>query len=91
MGVDSIIQTKLRQLRNFLMFTKSYFRRHNPIKIMKENIEKTIKDILTTNKKMKMIKYRLNLQKYRMNKMEQIIAQSSDHVFLKGRKINKTS
>ena len=47
-----------------------------------------IKDYLTMNKKLKMAKYRLNYQMYKLNQMEQLIAENNDHVFLRGNKIN---
>ncbi|MEI3254316.1 MAG: hypothetical protein V8R83_03255 [Candidatus Gastranaerophilaceae bacterium] len=47
-----------------------------------------VKDYLTMNRKLKMAKYRVNYQMYKLNQMEQLIAENNEHVFLRGNKLN---
>lgn len=49
-----------------------------------------LKDFLTMNKKLKMAKYRVNYQMYKLNQMETLIAENNEHVFLRGKKLNQT-
>ena len=49
-----------------------------------------LKDFLTMKKKLKIAKYKVNYQMYKLNQMEQLIAENNEHVFLKGQKLNQT-
>ena len=49
-----------------------------------------LKDFLTMNKKLKIAKFKVNYQMYKLNQMEQLIAENNEHVFLKGQKLNQT-
>ena len=88
--LQDALMTNAQKLLNFLQFAKSYFRRKNPVKAVCNEIVSSIKDFLSVNKKIKMARYRLNYQKYRLQQMEQIIAQNNEHVFLRGRTLNET-
>ncbi len=68
----------------------AYMRRHNPVMTLAHSALAMLKDFLTMNKKLKMAKYRVNYQMYKLNQMEQLIAENNEHVFLKGRKLNQT-
>lgn len=68
----------------------SYFKRHNMLQALANNVCTMVKDYLTMNRKLKMAKYRVNYQMYKLNQMEQLIAENNDHVFLRGNKINFT-
>lgn len=83
------LQTELQRFLNFLGFAKGYFRRHNPIKEMKDSIEASLKDILTIHKKIKMSKYRVSYHVHQLKKMESLIASSNEHTFLRGQKLNQ--
>ncbi|MCR5261707.1 MAG: hypothetical protein K6C94_07705 [Candidatus Gastranaerophilales bacterium] len=84
------MQEYLQKLKNFLQFAQSYLARNNPIKNFTEIIMSQIRDFLTFDKKMKMAKYRVNYQKYKLDQMQKLIAQNNEHVFLKGRTLNET-
>ena len=91
-SVELLQQTlglNLQRFKNFLGFSRGYFCRHNPIKVMMKGINDIIKDLLTINKKMKMARYRLNYHRHQLHKMESLIAENNEHTFLKGRKINE--
>lgn len=74
---------------NFLGFARGFIRRKNPLKMFAQEFVETIKDFLTMNKKLRMSRYRLNYHRHQLNKMESLIAENNDHVFLKGRNINE--
>lgn len=75
---------------NFVGYVISYFRRTNPIQAMLNYLVTMVKDFLTMNKKLKMAKYRVNYQMYKLDQMEKLIAENNEHVFLKGKKLNQT-
>ena len=66
----------------------AYLRKHNPLQIFLAEITTMLKEYLTMNRKRKMAKYRLNYQMYKLNQMEQLIAENNEHVFLRGNRIN---
>ena len=73
-----------------MQFSRAYLDRNNPIKAFTATIVAQLKDFLTIGKKMKMAKYRVNYQKYKLDQMRKLIAQDNEHVFLKGRTLNET-
>ncbi len=87
---QEVLMTNAQKLVNFLQFARSYFVRKNPLKAIANEITASIKEFLSMNKKIKMARYRLNYQKYKLSQMEQIIAQNNEHVFLRGRTLNET-
>ena len=50
----------------------------------------SLKEMLTIRQKLKMAKYRVNYHKHQLYKMENLIAESNEHTFLKGRNLNET-
>ena len=79
----------IKRILDFLIYTKNYFIRTNPIQMMINSIVEGIKDFLTVKKKLKMAQYRLNYHRHQLNKMEQLIAENSQHNFLKGSNIDQ--
>jgi len=75
-------------MMNFMGFARGFFRRRNPLKAFAQEFAEIIKDFLTMKKKLKMSQYRLNYHRHQLHKMESLIAENNDHVFLKGKKIN---
>lgn len=78
------LELYVRRLLDFLIYSKNYIIRKNPLKAITESIVEGIKDFLTIKKKLKMAQYRLNYHTHQLQKMEQLIAENSDHNFLKG-------
>lgn len=78
------IELYLRRILDFLIYTKNYFIRKNPIQSIVNSIMESVKDFLTVKKKLKMAQYRLNYHTRQLQKMEQLIAENSQHNFLKG-------
>lgn len=84
------LQLHINRLRNFLNFTKVYLKKHNPIKLLITQTINSIQELLTIKKKLKTIERRIYYEKYKLKKTELILAQNSEHVFLKGRSLNQT-
>lgn len=84
------IQLHIKRLVNFWNFTKAFLKKRNPIKSFFASTKTYIQELCTMNQKLKKIQYRINYEKYKLKKTELILAQNSEHVFLKGRSINQT-
>ena len=80
--------TNLQKIVNFFGYLVAYFRRHNPVMAFANKIVSMIKDYLNMNRKLKMAKYRVNYQMYKLNQMEQLIAENNENVFLRGNRLN---
>lgn len=83
------IELYFRRLLDFLIYAKNYFIRKNPIKELVNSVVESLKDFLTVKKKLKIAQYRLNYHRHQFQKMEQLIAENSDHNFLKGANIDQ--
>lgn len=83
------LELYFRRLLDFLLYTRNYIIRKNPIMALSESIVEGIKDFLTIKKKLKMAQYRLNYHRHQLQKMEQLIAENSDHNFLKGSNLDQ--
>lgn len=78
------LELYIKRLLDFLIYSKNYMIRKNPIQAIITSVVEGLKDFLTVKKKLKMAQYRLNYHTYQLQKMEQLIAENSDHNFLKG-------
>ena len=78
-----------KRIVDFIVYTKNYLIRKNPLQSFLEYLVEGIKDFLTVRKKLKMAQYRLNYHKYQLSKMEQLIAENSQHTFLKGTNLDQ--
>ena len=84
------MQENIKRLVNFLNFARSFFIRKNPIKTLAVSLLTSLKEMLTIRQKLKMAKYRVNYHKHQLYKMENLIAESNEHTFLKGKNLNET-
>lgn len=87
--LQETLQTNFHRFKNFLGYAKGFFIRKNPLKAFIGEVVENLKDFFTMNKKLKMSRYRLNYHQYQLKKMESLIAENNEHVFLKGRKVNE--
>lgn len=78
------LELYIKRIVDFLIYTKNYFIRKNPIQGIVYSVVEGVKDFLTVKKKLKMAQYRLNYHRHQLQKMEQLIAENSEHSFLKG-------
>lgn len=88
--MNETIETSLRRIRNFINFSRSFFIRKNPFKMLIEGIVGNLKDMLSVRQKLKMAQYRVNYHKHQLMKMESLIAENNEHTFLKGKNLNET-
>lgn len=79
----------MKKLKSFLNYTKNYLKRNNPIKVLKKELVAGLKDMLSVNKKRKMVQYKLKYQMYQLSQMEKLIAEYNEHAFLRGNKFNE--
>ncbi len=84
------LEMNIKRLIDFLIYSKNFLIRKNPLKSLSNSIVEGLKDFLTMKKKLKMAQYRLNYHRHQLNKMEQLIAENNEHNFLKGNKLNET-
>lgn len=84
------LQFHINRLKNFLNFTKAYLKKKNPVKTFIKQTISTVQELITVKDKLKNIERRINYEKYKLKKTELILAQNSEHVFLKGRSLNQT-
>ncbi len=84
------LEMNIKRIIDFLIYSKNFLIRKNPIKSISNSITEGLKDFLTMKKKLKMAQYRLNYHRHQLQKMEQLIAENNEHNFLKGKNLNET-
>jgi len=84
------LEMNIKRLIDFLIYSKNFLIRKNPIKALTNSIVDGLKDFLTMKKKLKMAQYRLNYHRHQFQKMEQLIAENNQHSFLRGSHLNET-
>ncbi len=86
--MHQVIQTQLQRFKNFLGFAKFFAKKNFVPGVMIAPFVEGLKDFFSLTKKRKMSKYRVDYQMYRLNQMEQLIAQNNSHFFITGSKID---
>ena len=66
------LEMNIKRIIDFLIYSKNFLIRKNPIKSMQDSFVEGIKEFLTMNKKRKMAQYRLNYHRHQFQKMEQL-------------------
>ena len=84
------LEMNINRIMDFLIYSKNFLIRKNPLKSMVNSFVEGLKDFLTMNKKRKMAMYRLNYHRHQLQKMEQLIAENNQHTFLRGNNLNQT-
>ena len=83
------LELYIKRIMEFLIYTKNYMIRKNPLQSTVASFVDGIKDFLKVKKKLRMAQYRLNYHRHQLNKMEQLIAENSQHNFLKGSNLDQ--
>ena len=86
--MQQVLQNEYTKTKRFLEYSKNFLLRHNLLKEVLAQAVVIIKDMLSCRKKLRIAKYRLNYQMYKLNEMEKLIAENNSHNFLQGKKIN---
>jgi len=84
------LEMNIRRLIDFLIYSKNFLIRKNPLRSIANSMVEGMKEFLTMKKKLKMAQYRLNYHRHQFQKMEQLIAENNQHSFLKGNNLNET-
>ena len=87
--MQQAIKANIKRLKTFLNYCKNYLKRNNPVKLIKKDLVAGLKDMISINKKRKMVQYKLKYQMNQLSQMEKLIAQNNEHVFLRGNKFNE--
>lgn len=87
--LQQAVMLHTQRFLNFLSFARSFWKRQNFAQSILKSFTSVFKDIFTVKKKLKMAKYRVNYKQFELRKMEQLIAENNEHVFLRGNKINE--
>lgn len=87
--LQETLETNVRRFKNFLGYSRGFILRRNPLKAFAKELTDSIKDFILMNKKLRMSRYRLNYHKHQLQKMEALIAENNEHMFLKGKNINQ--
>jgi len=90
MKLRDTLETNIKRIVDFLIYSKNFIIRKSPLKALANSIVEGLKDFLTMKKKLKMAQYRLNYHRHQFQKMEQLIAENNQHSFLKGNNLNET-
>ena len=89
MSLRDTLGMNIKRVIDYLIYSKNYIVRQNPIKALVSSVVEGLKDFLTMKKKLKMAQYRLNYHQHQLHKMEQLIAENNQHSFLKGQNLNQ--
>lgn len=73
MSITVAVENQINSFKRFVGFSVAYVKRKNPLISIKNNFVENIKNFLTTNKKLKIAKYRVNHLNYRLYQMETLI------------------
>lgn len=84
------LEMNIKRMLDFLIYSRNFLIRKNPLKAMANSIVDGLKEFLTMKKKLKMAQYRLNYHQHQFQKMERLIAENNQHSFLKGNNLNET-
>jgi hypothetical protein len=88
MSIAVTLKSNMDNLVRFLEFSQSYIVRHNPILAIIADIANTLKDLLSSSKKLKIAKYRVNHLSYRLHQMEQLIHDNNPNNYKAGKSID---
>lgn len=83
------LQDQITKLTDYLTFLANFVKKKKPIQTFVQGCVEYVRDLLSLNEKKRKIVQRLNYEKYKLKKTELILAQNTEHVFLRGKSINQ--
>lgn len=86
--MQQVLTTEYRKSRQFIEYSLNFLKRHNLLQEVVAQAVVILKDMLSCRKKLKIAKYRVNYQMYKLQEMEKLIAENNAHNFLGGNKLN---
>lgn len=86
--MQQVLMTEFHKTRQFIEYSLNFLKRHNLFEEVMVQAVAILKDMLSCRKKLKIAKYRVNYQMYKLQEMEKLIAENNSHNFLGGSKLN---
>ena len=86
--LQQAVAHEFKKTMDFLEYSKNFLIRHNLLQEVLMQAIAILKDMLSCRKKLKIAKYRVNYQMYKLQEMEKLIAENNSHNFLQGSKLN---
>jgi len=83
------MQATLSKVQQFYRLSSSYLYKNNPLKMFLNTILVNWTELVSSNKKLKVAKYRVNHLKYRLYQMEQVIDQGNPYNIAGGQKLDR--
>lgn len=77
------------KLQTFYRLSSAYLYKNNPFLMFLNTIVVNWTEVVSSNKKLKIAKYRVNHLKYRLYQMEQIIEQGNPYNLAEGKKLDR--
>ncbi len=77
------------KVQQFYRLLFAYLSKNNPILMFLNTILVNWTELVSSNKKLKVAKYRVNHLKYRLYQMEQVIEQGNPYNIAEGKKIDR--
>ena len=77
------------KLQTFYRLSSAYLYKNNPLLMFLNTIIVNWTEVVSSNKKLKIAKYRVNHLKYRLYQMEQVIEQGNPYNLAEGKKLDR--
>ena len=79
----------LSRVQQFYRLSSAFLYKNNPFRMFLNTILVNWTEIVSSNKKLKVAKYRVNHLKYRLYQMEQVIDQGNPYNIAEGKKLDR--
>lgn len=77
------------KVQSFYRLSAAYLYKNNPFMMFLNTIVTNWTEVVSSNKKLKIAKYRVNHLKYRLYQMEQVIEQGNPYNLAEGKKLDR--
>ncbi len=89
MQTATVINDYFKNIASFFRISYTYFQRRNPFISAAANFLNSLYNLLSLNKRLKALKYQVQLQYYRLQKMDKLMNESNPHNLKGGFQLNK--
>ncbi len=88
-AIAIILRNHVQNCLSFFKLTVSYFKKRNPVMNSISNTVKSIITFFSLGKRLKIMKYQVQLMYYRMHQMDKLIKENNPHNLSGGSVLNK--
>lgn len=88
-AIATVIKNQLQNCLSFINLTVSYFKKRNPVVNSISSTVNSIYVFLSSGKRLKVLKYQVQLMYYRMHQMDKLIKENNPHNSSGGNILNK--